>query len=106
MSERGPDPVVSAMAGTILGVDDDLADPADVYGQMYAEAYWRAFEDLKGRVGSDVAAGLGEDFQVLFYVFSKRRVEQRVGVIEVDCLSEDSDVVESDSGRLGPGVCA
>lgn len=104
MSERGPDPVASAMAGAILGVEDELAGATEVYGQMYAEAYWRAFDDLLGRVGSDVVTVLDEDFQVLFYAFSKRRIEQRVGIVEVDDLPEDSDAESSDPGRLGMGV--
>ncbi len=84
MSERGPDPVASAMAGAILGVEEELAEATEVYGNMYAEAYWRAFDDLKGRVGSNAAAALGEDFQVLFHVFAKRAIERRVGVTEVN----------------------
>ena len=101
MSERGPDPVASAMAGAILGVEEDLAEATEMYGQMYAEAYWTAFDDLKGRVGSDVAAVLGEDFQVLFYAFSKRGIEQRVGITECDESSESAADGRSDLDRIG-----
>ena len=59
MSETGPDPVASAMAGAILGVEEELTEATEAYGNMYAEAYWSAFDDLKGRVGSNVAAALG-----------------------------------------------
>lgn len=106
MSQRGPDPVAAAMAGAILGVEEELAEAADTYGQMYAEAYWRAFDDLTGRAGSEVAAVLGEDFQLLFYAFSKRQIGHRVGVIEVDDLSEDSDAERSDPDRFTTCVCA
>ncbi len=107
MSETGPDPVASAMAGAVLGVEEDLAEATEVYGNMYAQAYWRAFDALKGHVGTDVSAGLGEDFQVLFYAFCKRRIEQRVGIVEVEVenLPDNSNAESSDPGRLGAGVC-
>ena len=41
MSETEPDSVASAMAGAILGVEEALAEATEVYGNMYAEAYWR-----------------------------------------------------------------
>lgn len=97
MSERGPDPVAAAMAGAILGVEEELAEAADVYGQMYAEAYWSAFDDLKGQLGWDVAAVLCEDFQLLFYAFCKRQIEQRVGVSGCDEPPECLAVRRSDS---------
>ena len=105
MTETVPDPVASAMAGAILGVGDALADATEVYGNLYAEAYWTAFDDLKGQVGSDAAVALSGDFQVLFYAFANRQVQQRVGIEEVDDLAEDSDAEASDPGRRGVRVC-
>ena len=95
-----------AMVGAIIGVEEELEEAADVYGQMYAEAYWRAFDHLTGQVGSGVAALLGGDFQLLFYVFSKRQIGRRVCAIEVDDLSEDPDAGRSRPGCLGTNVCA
>ena len=106
MTEAGPDPVASAMAGAILGVEEALAEATEVYGNLYAEAYWTAFEDLKGQVGSDVAVALSEDFQVPFYACANRGVQQRVGIVEVDDLPEESDAEASDSGRWGVRVCS
>lgn len=68
------------MAGAILGVENELTEAANAYGEMYAEAYRSAFDDLKKRVESDAAAVLGDDFQVLFYAISQREIEQRVSV--------------------------
>ncbi len=106
MIETGPDPVASAIAGAIFGVEEALTEATEVYGNMYAQAYWTAFGDLKGQVGSDVAAALGEDFQVLFYAFANRQVQQRVGIEEVDDLPDEPDAERSDPGRWGAGVCS
>ena len=111
MIETGTDPVASAMAGALFGVEEALAQATEVYGNLYAEAYWTAFGDLKAQVGSDVADALSEEFQVLFYAFASRQVQQRVGIEEVDDLAEDSDAEDSDaeasdSGRWAAPVCS
>ena len=86
------------MAGAILGVENKLAEAAEMYGEMYAEAFWPAFDDLKRRVGPGGAAVPGDDFRVLFYAFSKRKIEQLLGVIDVEDSLESPDAGSCDRG--------
>ena len=102
MSERGPDPVASAMAGALLGIGNELAASRRRVRGEVCRRVLAGVRRSEGRVGSNVAGALREESRVLFHVFSKREIERSVDVTEVDDSSEKPVAAGAAMGTLLP----